>query len=232
VTDAGSDPGHGEELGGRSPLRVLLRVGRDVADAFAGLGAAVAAQTSGTIEVAVTVEPAATARDLLAELTTRAHDGPTDAPPDIAVLSSANDIDGWAASPTASGADAAEAWREAMRSICAHYKARGTRVFVCNASTVVPDDHRSQHHDVPESTSVFANRLDAALIELSIDEGISILDVDGLVARLGAEEHVCGLASYTDAALEVIGDELVRIIDDYGFFHPRPLLPQRGRGAA
>jgi hypothetical protein len=227
VTVAGDDPGRDEQLGGRSPLRITVRVGRDVADAFATLDGAVREHTAGTIEADLTIRPPATAREVLEELTASASaDG---IPADVVVFSLADDVDTWASAPEASGTAAATAWTEAMRSICGHLKARGSRVFVCNASTVVPNDHCSSFRGVDETASVFTNRLDARLIELSVDEGLSIIDVDGMIAELGADQHVSGLLQYSPHALDAIRTDFVRILDDYGFFHPRPLLPQRGQ---
>jgi hypothetical protein len=232
VTDTGDDARRDdEEIGGRSPIRILVRVGHDVAPAFVSLADAVAAHTNGAIEAIVTVQPSAPARAFLAELTAGAG-LQADVAPDVLILSLADDIDVWAASPEPSGAPAAAEWREVMRAICEYHKSAGVRVLVCNASTVVPDDHLSSYHAVPEPPSVFANRLDSALIELSVDHGISIIDVDGIVGELGAEVHVADRLTYSVSALDAIRADLVRVLDDYGFFHPRPLLPQRGRRAA
>jgi hypothetical protein len=66
------------------------------------------------------------------------------------------------------------------------------------------------------------------LVGVSHDEGISIVDVDRLIAELGAAGNVDGPAAYGPEACARIAAEIVRIIDDYGFLDERPLLAQVG----
>ena len=105
----------------------------------------------------------------------------------------------------------------------------GSHLMIMNASTVDPTNHVSNFSQVQlEPMYLTANRLNLALIKASIEEGISIIDVDRLLAERGAAEHVHGFLDYSEAACSVICDELIRIVEDYGFFDDRPLLMQLG----
>ena len=72
-------------------------------------------------------------------------------------------------------------------------------------------------------------QLNLAVMELSVLDGISVIDVDRIVAELGGREHVQEFLSYSPDARAAIRDELVRVLEEYGFFEPRPLLLQVGR---
>src|SRR5882724_1446836 len=154
MTDAAAGPGHGDQLGGGSPIHIHMRAGRDVVGAFGPLADAIAKHTSGAIEALVTVVPSAPIHRLLAELESAQHQDDT---PAIVVLSLADDIDVWTANPTASGAASAAEWHQAARTVCRLLKAAGARVFICNACTIDPDDRCSNFRGCMETPSVYAN---------------------------------------------------------------------------
>lgn len=105
----------------------------------------------------------------------------------------------------------------------------GAHVLVANHSTVDPLDNTFNFQGVtPEPVSLRIQRLDLMLIGVSHETGISIIDVDRKVAELGAGGNVIGAMQYGPRAAAVIADEVVRILEDYGFFDDRPLLAQVG----
>jgi hypothetical protein len=108
-------------------------------------------------------------------------------------------------------------------------KEHDTRVIALNASTVHPGDAVSCYSGVGPTPGLTAHAIDLALIGLSMDEGISVIDVDRVIAELGGDEHVLDACAYSVAACEAIRDELVEVLADYGFFEDRPLLEQHGR---
>ena len=55
-------------------------------------------------------------------------------------------------------------------------------------------------------------------LELSELEGISIVDVDRALAELGAEQNVLDTCTYSETGRAALLEELVRVIDDIGFF--------------
>jgi hypothetical protein len=104
-------------------------------------------------------------------------------------------------------------------------RAADIRVLLVNDSTVVPRDRV-----LPQDPfSVDIARLNLAALELSVATGLSIIDVDRLIAELGGGNHVDDALSYSATAREAIVAEIVRVIEDYGFFDERPLLDQIGR---
>lgn len=105
----------------------------------------------------------------------------------------------------------------------------GAHILVANHSTVDPSGDTFNYQGVsPEPISLRIQRLDLMLIGVSHEEGISIIDVDRKVAELGAGGNVPAPMTYGPAAAEVIADETVRVLEDYGFFDDRPLLAQVG----
>ena len=100
-------------------------------------------------------------------------------------------------------------------------QAAGCRVLLVNGSTVVTPRDRDR--------SVAIAALNLAAVELSMQTGISVIDVDRAVAELGGDAHVNGVLSYSPEASAAIREELVRVLADYGFFDDRPLLEQVGQ---
>jgi hypothetical protein len=111
-----------------------------------------------------------------------------------------------------------------------HIKASsGARVIVLNVSSYDPTETTFNHQLVEsEPVSVRAHRLNLETMRLSFDEGISVLDVDRILAELGGRQHIDSFLDYSATARRVIVDELVAVIDDYGYFDDRPILEQVG----
>jgi len=171
----------------------------------------------------------------LAEVRGRLEDGSSSLiadPPDVVLLSLTAE-----ASELGSGAATAEQAVQAVRqdlvSVIGLVKEKvGAHVLVTNLSTIDPGDAPFTYHGLAEEPfTLRAHRLDLMLVGVSHDEGISIIDVDRLVAELGAAGNVDGPASYGPEACTRIAAEIVRILDDYGFLDDRPLLAQVGARA-
>jgi hypothetical protein len=116
--------------------------------------------------------------------------------------------------------DAKRALDEGVRAL----KALGTRLIVIGVSTLDP----SRPSDEARADERTAHELELALLELSVDEGISVLDTDRIVAELGGADHVESFLRYDDAVLDRLVTTMVEILADYGFFEARPLVPQVG----
>lgn len=149
--------------------------------------------------------------------------------PQIVLLSLAHDIRHFG------GADVSA--EEAVRGIKADLVAVidlikekvGAHVLVANASTLDPTEEVFNYHDtVGEPISLRAQRLDLMLVGVSHDEGVSIIDIDRKIAELGGAKGVTAMLDYSEAGCETIAVEIVRVMDDYGFFDDRPLVPQLG----
>jgi hypothetical protein len=105
-------------------------------------------------------------------------------------------------------------------------------VLVYNCSTVDPHDHIDNFHGQEDNNELRTHKLNLALMQLSVQEGISIIDVDRLIAEMGAQEHVQRWCEYSDEACDAIGQESLRVLEDIGFFENRPLVMQLGRKGA
>jgi hypothetical protein len=127
------------------------------------------------------------------------------------------------------GPELGRRFAEAMAQVIATCKDEGCRVILVNGSTLDPHDVVSCYAGVGETGPLVVHRLDLELIELSMLDGISVVDVDRVVAELGGRDHVLGSFAYSTEVCESIRDEIAFVLDDYGFFDDRPLLAQRGR---
>ncbi|MFV2000829.1 MAG: hypothetical protein ACC654_10750 [Acidimicrobiia bacterium] len=108
----------------------------------------------------------------------------------------------------------------------------GAHVFIANASTLDPAQELFNYHDLSEEpASLRAQRLDLMLIGVSHSEGISIIDVDRKIAELGGAKGVTAAFDYSAAGCQTIAAEIVRVMEDYGFFDDRQLLAQVGARA-
>lgn len=104
----------------------------------------------------------------------------------------------------------------------------GATMVLLNACTFDPDDLVHTYHGTDETFAERVHRFDQALIHLSVSEGISIVDIDHVVAVMGAAGRLDGRLGYPDEALEEGAEDLVRVMEEIGFFEQRPLLEQAG----
>ncbi len=148
---------------------------------------------------------------------------------DVVILSIADEVAGL----PERGEDAVAAVKADLVACVEAIKEQGTHVLVANASTVDPDDHVANYHGrTVEPVVLRIHRLDLMLIAVSHEEGVSVIDVDRLIAELGGAGHVAAATRYSETACGRIADETVRILEDYGFFDERPILAQVGAKAA
>ena len=89
-------------------------------------------------------------------------------------------------------------------------------ILVYNLSAVVPGDTVHCLQGLPETLATRIRRFNLALIELSQRTGISVIDVDAIIARAGAS-HVKLDAFHLDAeGCRLVAAETVRVLDDLG----------------
>ena len=132
--------------------------------------------------------------------------------------------------PEASEHEDVEAWfSDTMASVIASLKARGAHVLIANASTYDPSERTHCYQGTPDPPALTLQRLDLALIELSVLDGISVIDADRIVAELGGDRVVDGLLSYRSEVANALCAEIGRILADYRFVESGPLVPQTGR---
>ena len=102
-------------------------------------------------------------------------------------------------------------------------------VIIYNCSTVDPDDRTHNYHGVDETVPLRIQKLNRSIIEISVNEGISIIDADRLIAELGGRKHVPKVLEYSTEACQALCEEFLRVMEDIGFFEKRPLIMQVGR---
>lgn len=224
------------KMGGGSQIGLLLAGDQSLADLLLGReeGGAI---LDGTLEEGIrtrheTTQKIAITRvdgslsTLIAELERPSDLMPPDAC-DVIVLSGGQEI-------TADQSFDRAAYREKMSRLFSLVRSKlDAHVIVFNASTVDPTE--SVHRIDPEAGDPFVvatQKLNLALVELSYSHGISIVDVDRLLAEFGTDVHVKGRLDYSPEAVVAVRDEFIRILEDIGFFHHRPLLQQVGNKQA
>lgn len=97
---------------------------------------------------------------------------------------------------------------DALRTIAARLAPLPTELLVFNVSTYTPDEKAYWFRDdTPEPIALRANRINLLIDRLAAELDLYVLDVDRIVAELGAADTVVAPAGYTEAALRVIADE-------------------------
>lgn len=118
----------------------------------------------------------------------------------------------------------------ALRQLIPAIKERvGAHVIVFTVSSYDPDDAVHAYAGRAETPVERIHRLNLTLIQLSTHEGISLIDVDRIIAELGGAAHVPQRLVYSDEALTALRHEFQRVLADIGFFERRPLVLQVGQ---
>jgi hypothetical protein len=227
--------------GGAPILKVLLKGGEDMRRAILvspdgpqlspAVGEAVRQRSNGSTELDVRMEAAEPVAAILSELRTGAAAPPSpgaprgtlllDWEPDIVGLSLAADV--------LSAEDADDFFGNGAECIRLMKEHVGAHILLLNASSVNSADLAPNAQRADFQLTLKIHKLNQAAIQLSVLEGISLVDVDRMVAEVGADGNVLGTCHYSDALEVDIGNEVVRILDDYGYFEERPLVQQVGR---
>lgn len=124
----------------------------------------------------------------------------------------------------------ADASQRALTGLVQEIKRRlQAHVVVFNASTIDPQDRTTNFRDVQETLPLRIHTFNRALMEVSVLEGISLVDVDRTIGEMGAGEHILAAMSYSPQAHRALADEFLRILEEIGFFEKRPLVLQVGQ---
>lgn len=104
--------------------------------------------------------------------------------------------------------------REAVRTLEAVDGARFD-VVLFNISTYIPEETNSlKRSGDGEPLSLLANRIDLMTDIVAEDTGVFVLDVDRIVAELGAAESVLSPGRYSEAVHDAIAEEAMELIID------------------
>ncbi len=81
---------------------------------------------------------------------------------------------------------------------------------------MVPGDTVHRHLGLPETLATRIRRFDVGLAELSQRTGISVIDVDAVLARTGAMRAKLDALHFTAEGCRTVAEEIVRVLDDLG----------------
>lgn len=93
-------------------------------------------------------------------------------------------------------------------------------ILVFNMSAVAPGESIHCHVGMEDIFSTRIRRFNLGLIELSQRTGISIVDVDRIVAQHGAREMKFDVTHLTAAGCRAVAGEVIRILEDLGCIPP------------
>jgi len=93
-------------------------------------------------------------------------------------------------------------------------------ILVYNLSSVIPGDQVHCYQGLGDIFSTRIRRFNLGLIELSKDSGISVIDVDAVVARAGADRVKFDGVHLTAEGCRLVAEEVVRVLEDLGCFSP------------
>lgn len=91
-------------------------------------------------------------------------------------------------------------------------------ILVYNVSAVNPGDQVHCYQGLEDVLSTRMRRFNLGLIELSQASGISVIDVDTVVARAGADRVKLDAVHLTAEGCRLVAEEVVRVLDDLGCF--------------
>jgi hypothetical protein len=99
--------------------------------------------------------------------------------------------------------------------IVARLRARSDApVLIYNLSSVAPGEAVHDHQGLEDLLSTRIRRFNLGLIALSQQTGVSIIDVDAVVARGGADRMKLDTLHLTAAGARAVAEEVVRVLDD------------------
>jgi hypothetical protein len=89
-------------------------------------------------------------------------------------------------------------------------------ILVYNLSPVIPGDWVHAYAGLEDHFASRIRRFNVGLIDVSERTGVSIVDVDTVLARAGAEMHKLDVYHLTPTGYRLVAEEVVRILEDLG----------------
>lgn len=93
-------------------------------------------------------------------------------------------------------------------------------ILIYNISAVVPGEFVHIYRGMDEVLSARIRRFNLGLIELSQETGISVIDVDAIVARAGADRLKYDTLHLTGEGCRAVATEVARVLEDLGCLPP------------
>jgi hypothetical protein len=94
-------------------------------------------------------------------------------------------------------------------------------ILIYNLSSVVTGEQVHDHQGLDDAFSTRIRRFNLGLIELSQQTGVSIIDVDAIVARGGADRMKLDTLHLTGEGARAVAEEVARVLDDLGVLTAR-----------
>jgi hypothetical protein len=98
-------------------------------------------------------------------------------------------------------------------------------ILIYNLSSVVPGEQIHSHLGMEDSFSTRIRQFNLGLIELSQKTGISVIDVDAILARAGADRLKLDAVHLTAEGCRLVAGEVVRVLEDLGLFQATEARP-------
>jgi hypothetical protein len=89
-------------------------------------------------------------------------------------------------------------------------------ILIYNVSPVIPGDTTHCYQGLDETYSRRIRRFNLALTDLSEQTGISIIDVDTIIARAGADRLKLDAIHLAPEGYRLVAEEVLRVLDDLG----------------
>jgi hypothetical protein len=98
-------------------------------------------------------------------------------------------------------------------------------ILIYNLSAVVPGEWVHSYEGLDEIFSIRIRRFNLALVELSRRTGVSIVDVDRILARAGADRLKLDAIHLAPEGCRLVAEEVVRIFEDLGLLSHGEMQP-------
>ena len=121
--------------------------------------------------------------------------------------------------------DAGQSMRN-FEQIIARIRARAAApILIYNVSAVVPGEQIHSYLGMEDSFSARIRQFNLGLIELSQKTGISVIDVDAILARAGADRLKLDAVHLSAEGCRLVAGEVIRVLEDLGLFEPGDAAP-------
>lgn len=113
-----------------------------------------------------------------------------------------------------------------LEQIIARIRARtAVPILIYNVSAVVPGEQIHSHLGMQDSFSTRIRQFNLGLIELSQKTDMSVIDVDSILARAGADRLKLDAVHLNAEGCRLVAAEVVRVLADLGLFQPVEVGP-------
>lgn len=91
---------------------------------------------------------------------------------------------------------------------------RDIPVLIYNLCSAIPGTHLHCHAGCEDILPTRIRRFNLALVELSQRTGVSVIDVDAILSRHGAERLLLDAFHFTPEACQLVADEVANVLDE------------------